>query len=124
MVKCNNQTCPKKNVKSNCLVSKNEKKAKHDASRMNRLASPKWVTRPYEPPIYDPMEPLLEIRSPPATPRIKELALPHVRCLVSAGEQYEAILEDRRKDILRAQMKQSVLTLYSRLAHIQLVERK
>lgn len=96
-----------------------------DNPRINQLAEPKLMRRPYEPPKYDSSKRYIEILPlPPISTRLEQLSLSPVRCLLSACEQFQSVLPKDRIEKLNAQLQKSILTVYTRLANVQFPERK
>ncbi|EDO63616.1 AGAP007785-PA [Anopheles gambiae str. PEST] len=59
-------------------------------------------------------------KEPYASKRIQQLALPHVRKLVAAQQEYRRFIARRQQDQLEKRIKKSIFTVYSRLANVQL----
>ncbi|XP_035916279.1 uncharacterized protein LOC118513965 [Anopheles stephensi] len=59
-------------------------------------------------------------KEPYASKRLQQLALPHVRKLVAAQQEYRRFIARRQQDQLEKRIKKSIFTVYSRLANVRL----
>lgn len=94
-------------------------------ARTLRLAVPKCITQRYSPPEFDMKKRNIEIVQPSLniTTRLEELALPPVRCLVSAREEFKPILQPERVGKLNQYLQRSVLSRYNRLANSEMMQK-
>lgn len=121
--KCETITeCPK--IKKNSVCSRRPKKY-HCNKRIKRLAVPKSYTSKYctESPAQTSKVEVIRAYEEQTPVRIKLLAYPKVRKLISSRDQYREIVDaawHKRFDVL---IKKSMFTLYSRLANVQYPER-
>ncbi|XP_053677737.1 uncharacterized protein LOC128727819 [Anopheles nili] len=97
----------------------------HRASRRIRyLAKPRNARGRYEPRVIARLPKQTEVchsyKEPYASKRIQQLALPHVRKLVAAQQEYRRFIARRQQDQLEKRIKKSIFTVYSRLANVQL----
>ncbi|XP_049279291.1 uncharacterized protein LOC125761818 [Anopheles funestus] len=94
--------------------------------RIQYLAKPRLPRGRYEPRAVIRSTKQTEVcrtyKEPYASKRIQQLALPHVRKLVAAQQEYRRFIARRQQDHLEKRIKKSIFTVYSRLANVQLPE--
>uniref|UniRef100_A0A182M416 Uncharacterized protein n=1 Tax=Anopheles culicifacies TaxID=139723 RepID=A0A182M416_9DIPT len=94
--------------------------------RTQYLAKPRMPRARYEPRAVNRSTKQTEVcrtyKEPNASKRIQQLALPHVRKLVAAQQEYRRFIDRRRQDQLEKRIKKSIFTVYSRLANVTLPE--
>ena len=121
--KCESVTkCPK--IKKNSFCSRPPKKYNCN-KRIKHLAVPKSYTSKYcsEKPAKTSIVEVIKAYDEQTPVRIKLLAYPKVRKLISSRDQYKNFVDAswyKRFDVL---IKKSMFTLYSRLANVQYPER-
>jgi hypothetical protein len=96
------------------------------SKRIRQLAQPKNVTGKYCGEEVKQGKPLVEIIrtfEEPTPVRIKMLAYPKVRKLVSSRDAYKEIVGKERDKRFENLISRSMLTMYSRLANVQLPEK-
>ncbi|XP_058446806.1 testicular haploid expressed gene protein [Malaya genurostris] len=116
----------------NCDFSGQEKPSterKYKSSRRTRrLARPKYVMEKfYRRPVRQYERTIQVVRSyrePYASTRIQHLAVPKVRKLIAAQEEYKRFINRCWYDRFSKRIKRSMFTVYSRLANVQLPQIK
>lgn len=108
------------------LYWQNGKRKKHRENlRINQLAVPRIVTRPYCRPVVDLSKRPIELVRPPCiSTRLEQLALPPIRLLVSAYDMYRSTMDPKRLNKFNYHLQKSMLSMYSRLANAKLPEIK
>lgn len=122
--------CKREIFGSHHLVLKRARKFRCKSKRILDLAQPKHFTPKYDSSVEDiPKKRKVEtIRqySDPLPTRIKLLALPKVRKLLANRDAYKEYYDVERERIMRIEnlASYSMLTMYSRLANVQIPERR
>uniref|UniRef100_A0A182Q6T9 Uncharacterized protein n=1 Tax=Anopheles farauti TaxID=69004 RepID=A0A182Q6T9_9DIPT len=92
--------------------------------RTRYLAKPRNPRTRYEPRLVARFTKQTEVsrpyKEPTVSKRLQQLALPHVRKLVAAQQDYRRFIARRQQDQLEKRIKKSIFTVYSRLANVQL----
>uniref|UniRef100_A0A182PJP4 Uncharacterized protein n=1 Tax=Anopheles epiroticus TaxID=199890 RepID=A0A182PJP4_9DIPT len=88
------------------LAKPRNARGRYEIRAVNRVGKQTEVCRSY--------------KEPYASKRIQQLALPHVRKLVAAQQEYRRFIARRQQDQLEKRIKKSIFTVYSRLANVQL----
>ncbi|XP_055593321.1 uncharacterized protein LOC129744695 [Uranotaenia lowii] len=92
--------------------------------RIRRLAKPKQCTRKFHPrPVTQygrTIERIQAYKEPYASTRLQQLALPKVRKLIAARDEYRKFIRKCWFDRFGKRIKRSMFTVYSRLANVQL----
>lgn len=113
--------CPK--IKKNSFCSRRPKKYNCN-KRIKRLAVPRSYTSKYctESPAKTSNVEVIKAYEEQTPVRIKLLAYPKVRKLISSRDQYRKIVDASWNKRFNVLIKKSMYTLYSRLANVQYPE--
>lgn len=123
--------CKREIFGSHHLVSKRARKFRCRSKRILNLAQPKHFTPKYDSSSSEDLPKTRKVEiirhySDPLPTRIKLLALPKVRKLLAARDEYREYYDVDRERIIRIEnlASFSMLTMYSRLANVQPRERQ
>lgn len=106
------------------LKSRRARKFRCKSKRIRRLAQPKQVAKKFDEEKIEPRNLASEARESCASPRIQMLAYPKVRKLVSTREAIKAMDDKKWQERFEKLIQRSLLTNYSRLAHVHLPSKK
>lgn len=108
------------------LKSKRARKFRCNSKRIKLLSQPKHLTNKHcvqEPEVKKPFVEILRPNDEQTPVRIKMLAYPKVRKLVSSREAYKQVVDKEWFGRFDTLIKRSMMTMYSRLSNVQLPDK-